>query len=144
MCIALATEYSKLATHPSDLPNTQPAFFPTSNVCLLVNSQRIIAQYTATIWFHMHGTKHRAHLQKARTGWKSNTVWENVDMQGLGIAFKSLDTSFRHFTSKMLHGWLNTGHQRKKSQKIQTPASAPAVKPPTKLLSISFNAPPLW
>ena len=127
---ALATEYSKLATHPSDLPHTQPAFFPTSNVCLLVNSQRITAQYTATIRFHIHGTKHRAHLQKTRTGWKSDTVWENVDMQGLGIAFKSLDTSSRHFTSKMLHGWLNTGHQRKKITKDPNSSQCPCCQAP--------------
>ena len=28
-------------------------------------------------------------------------VWENIDMQGLGLAFKSLDTPSCHFTSKM-------------------------------------------
>jgi hypothetical protein len=114
---ALANEYSQLAVQPNDLPTSQPAFFPTSNVSLLVNSQRLTAQYTSTIRFHINGTKHRAHLQNTRPGWKSNQVWNNVDMQSLGLAFKSLNTPSRHFTSKMIHGWLNTGHQRQKITK---------------------------
>jgi hypothetical protein len=127
---ALATEYSNLATNPRDLPKSQPAFFSTSNVCLLVNSHRITAQYTATIRFHIHGTKHRAHLQNTRPGWKSHTVWENVDMQGLGLAFKSLDTPSRHFISKMLHGWLNTGHQRQKITKDPNSSHCPCCQAP--------------
>jgi hypothetical protein len=120
------------AIHPTDLPSKQPAFFPTSNVCLLVNSQCVTAQYTATsIRFHIHGTKHRAHLQKTRPGWKSHTVWNNVDMQGLGIAFKSLDTPSRHFISKMLHGWLNTGYQHQKITKDPNSCMCPCCQAPT-------------
>jgi hypothetical protein len=140
---ALATEYSNLAIHPTDLPSSQPAFFPTSNVCLLVNSQRVTAQYTATIRFHIHGTKHRAHLQKTRPGWKSHTVWNNVDMQGLGIAFKSLDTPSRHFISKMLHGWLNTGYQRQKITKDPNSCMCPCCQAPTETFEhiLRCNAP---
>jgi hypothetical protein len=82
--------------------------------------------------FHIHGTKHRAHLQKTRTGWKTDTVWENEDMQGLGIAFKSLDTPSRHFTSKMLHGWLNTGHQQQKITKDPNSSQCPFCQAPDK------------
>jgi hypothetical protein len=35
-------------------------------------------------------------------------------MQGLGQAFKTLPTTKRHNVSKMIYGWLNTGHQRVK------------------------------
>ena len=114
---ALATEYEMNAKHPSDTPRSQPAFFSSANVCLSINTQRITSQYSESIRFHINGTKHRAHLQKTRPNWKSDAVWNNLDMQGLGISFKSLDTPLQHFTTKMLHGWLNTGHQREKLTK---------------------------
>jgi hypothetical protein len=127
---ALATEYLTRAILPSDVPISQPAFFPTANVCLLINSHRITAQYSASIRFHINGTKHRAHLQTTRPAWQSDTVWENIDMQGLGLAFKSLDTPSRHFTSKMLHGWLNTGHQREKITKDPLSSLCPCCQHP--------------
>ena len=114
---ALATEYEMNAKHPSNTPRSQPAFFSSANVCLSINTQRITSQYSESIRFHINGTKHRAHLQKTRPNWKSDAVWNNLDMQGLGISFKSLDTPLQHFTTKMLHGWLNTGHQREKLTK---------------------------
>lgn len=61
---AMATEYSDNAQHSSETPSSQPAFFPSANVSLLINSQRVTSQYTESIRFHIHGTKHRAHLQK--------------------------------------------------------------------------------
>jgi hypothetical protein len=57
-------------------------------------------------------------------------VWNNIDMQGLGISFKSLDTPSRHFTSKMLHGWLNTGHQRAKITKDPLSSLCPCCQAP--------------
>ena len=127
---AMATEYYNNATLPSEIPTSQPAFFPTAKVCLLINAQRVTAQYTASIRFHIHGTKHRAHLQRTRPTWKSDRVWNNIDMQGLGLAFKSLDTPSRHFTSKMLHGWLNTGHQREKITKDPSSSHCPCCNSP--------------
>jgi hypothetical protein len=40
----------------------------------------------------------------------SGTTW-TCKVLAYCLSFKSLDTPSRHFTSKMLHGWLNTGHQ---------------------------------
>jgi len=51
-------------------------------------------------------------------------------MQGLGISFKSLDTPSRHFTTKMLHGWLNTGHQREKLTKDPLSSLCPCCQAP--------------
>jgi len=127
---AMATEYSDNAQHSSETPSSQPAFFPSANVSLLINSQRVTSQYTESIRFHIHGTKHRAHLQKTRKAWKLDSVWNNIDMQGLGISFKSLDTPSRHFTSKMLHGWLNTGHQRAKITKDPNSSICPCCQAP--------------
>jgi hypothetical protein len=107
---AMATEYSDNAKHSSKSPSSQqPAFFPSANVSLLINLLRLTSQYTESIRFHIHGTTHCDHLQKSRKAWKLDSVWNNIDMQGLGITFNSLDTPSQHFTSKMLHGWLNTG-----------------------------------
>jgi hypothetical protein len=51
-------------------------------------------------------------------------------MNGLGISFKSLDTPSRHFISKMLHGWLNTGHQRQKITKDPLSSLCPCCHAP--------------
>jgi hypothetical protein len=54
-------------------------------------------------------------------------------MQGIGLAFKSLDTLSQHFTSKMLHGcWLNTGHQCKKFTKDPMSSLCPCCHAPNK------------
>jgi len=69
-------------------------------------------------------------FKKTRKAWKLDSVWNNIDMQGLGISFKSLDTPSRHFTSKMLHGWLNTGHQRAKITKDPYSSICPCCQAP--------------
>jgi hypothetical protein len=74
---AMATEYSTNATLPSNVLTSQPAGFPSANVCLLINSQSITAQYLASIRFHINGTKHRAHLQQTQPAWKSDRVWDS-------------------------------------------------------------------
>jgi hypothetical protein len=131
MCAnAMATEYDTCAKHPSEFPSSQPAFFSSAKISLRINSQRITSQYTQSIRFHINGTKHQAHLQKTQASWKSDAVWNNIDMQGLGISFKSLDTPSRHFTSKMLHGWLNTGHQQAKITKDPLSSLCPCCQAP--------------
>jgi hypothetical protein len=137
---AMATKYDTHAKHPSKVPSVQPSFFSSAKVSLLINAQRITSQYSESIRFHINGTKHREHLQKTLVNWNSDSVWNNIDMQGLGLSFKTLNTPSRHFTSKMLHGWLNTGHQRaKKSPRIHFPAYAPAVKSLTKHSTTSLD-----
>jgi len=60
-------------------------------VSLLVNKQRATAQSSAIIWFHVNGTKHnKLFLQKIRLTWSSKIVWTSINMQGMGIAFKTL------------------------------------------------------
>jgi hypothetical protein len=59
-------------------------------------------------------------------------VWENIEMQGLGLVFKSLETLSCHFTSKMLHGWLNSGHQHAKFRKNPFLSLCPCCQHPGK------------
>lgn len=105
----LATDYF---VHGAIRPRAQPSFFPSSKVSLIVNRQRATAQYSNIIRFHVNGTKHKRFLQFARKLWSSEQVWNSIDMQGIGIAFKTLTKPRQHATSKMMHGWWNTGHQR--------------------------------
>jgi hypothetical protein len=54
---------------------------------------------------------------EASPTWTSEQVWASIDMQGLGIAFKTLAKPQQQQTSKMMHSWWNTGHQRAKITK---------------------------
>ncbi len=109
----LATRYLREATARAQRPKNNPLFFPTSRICLVVNGQRITARFADSIRFHINGTKHRRYLQNLNPTW-TDTIWNSIDMEGFGIAFNSLCLQERRKTSKMLHGWWNTGHQRKK------------------------------
>lgn len=111
MADGLATDYYH---HGLIRPRSQPFFFPSSKVSLLVNKQRATAQYYAIIRFHINGTAHKRFLQSTRPTWYSEQVWKSIDMQGLGLAFKTMSKPKQQATSKMMHGWWNTGHQRSK------------------------------
>ena len=70
--------------------------------------------YKEAMRFHIHGTRLRSFLQTSRSGWGSSAVWTTIDMDGISRAFKTLPTTKRFQVSKMLYGWMNTGHQRAK------------------------------
>ena len=108
---SLATYYFQ---HGKIRPRSQPHFFPSAKVSLLVNKQRVTAQYSEVIRFHVNGTKHKRFLQSTHKSWSTEEVWNTIDLQGLGIAFKSLPKTNQHSTSKMMHNWWNTGSQREK------------------------------
>ncbi len=107
----LASEYIHQATIR---PRSNPWFFPSAIVSLSVNGQRVMTKYSSSIRFHILGTQHRRFLQQRCFAWASDKVWESIDMEGLGLAYRMLDLPSRLTTSKMIHGWNNTGHQRAK------------------------------
>ena len=111
---SLATEYYNSTTHSGNRPNTNPLFFPSSKVSLLANGQRVTANISSAIRFHIQGTVHRAYLQSSKPNWSQHTVWNYIDHECIGLAYKSLPLQKRHQVSKLLHGWMNTGAQRKK------------------------------
>jgi hypothetical protein len=43
-----------------------------------------------------------------------NTIWNSHDWQGIKSRFLSLGALKQIKTSKSMHGWLNTGHQKSK------------------------------
>jgi hypothetical protein len=106
----LATEYLQQALLR---PRNNPLFFPSTNVSLIVNGQRVTTKYSSSIRFHIQGTRQRNFLQQRNPDW-SDCVWKDLDFEGIGLAFRMLDVQSRLTTSKMLHGWQNTGHQRVK------------------------------
>ena len=111
---SLATKYHVTSTTPSTCSNNNPLFYPSSKVSLTVNGQRVTANIPSAIRFHIQGTAHRAYLQKSKPNWSSDTVWNSIDHESIGISYKSLSLSKRYQISKLLHGWMNTGVQRQK------------------------------
>ena len=105
-------------------PSRNPQFFPSSRVSLLVNGQRITANPAAAIRFHINGTRHRQFLQQTRTGWNKDSVWNSIDFESFGGAYKTISPTLRPKISKLVHGWLNTGTQRVKINK-QSSSSCP-------------------
>jgi hypothetical protein len=113
----LATQYYQ-AMMSKEVPwisHANPSPFPSCPVTLRVNGQVITAQSKAILRFHINGTRLRQHLQKSRKGW-NDQVWSTIDFSGLGGALLSEPVIHRLKMSKLLHGWLNTGHQRKKME----------------------------
>jgi hypothetical protein len=113
MADSLATEYYNNADS-RNRPSSNPLFFPSCRVSLSVNGQRITAKPAAAIRFHINGTNQRRYLQQTKPAWHHNNVWNSIDFEALGSAYKTLAPSNRTNISKMLHGWMNTGVQRAK------------------------------
>ncbi len=108
----LATQYGTDARSTTQRSRPNPLAFHATKVHLMVNGQRITGMYKEVMRFHIHGTRLRSFLQSSWQTWKSDAVWETVDMDGISRAFKQLPTTKRHNISKMLYGWMNMGHQR--------------------------------
>jgi hypothetical protein len=64
-----------------------------------------------TIRFHIHGTRLRKYLQTTKPHW-TDEVWKKIDFQVIGMAIKNLAVTRRLQVSKLIHGWLPTGHKR--------------------------------
>jgi hypothetical protein len=108
----LATSYRELMPKHRQKSRSQAVFFSASKVSLKVNGLRTTSQYEESIRYHIHGTRLRKFLQTTRL-W-DDVIWNMVDMESLGLAMGKLDVSRRISVSKMIYGWNNTGHQRKK------------------------------
>ena len=63
---------------------------------------------------YVNGTKMRTYLQKSKKWLDATWNWNSVGFESFGLANKSLPGAQQIATSKMTHGWLNTGRQRKK------------------------------
>jgi hypothetical protein len=113
MADSLATAYYQNAT-TRNKPITNSHYFSTCRVSLLVNGKRVTAKYAASIRFHINGTNHRRFLQGTKPGWHSDSVWNYIDFESLGGAFLTLTSTARTNICKLVHGWMNTGHQRVK------------------------------
>ena len=109
----LATAFAKGTLTKKCPSRANPMFFPASEVSLIINGQRNTAYPRESMRFHINGTRMRQYLQKARPHWQDK-VWNSIDIQGLGLAYKTLQHNRRFRICKSIHGWLPTGHQRHK------------------------------
>ena len=82
MADSLATEFYHSTTSSITRPHTNPLFFPTTRVSLTVNGQRVTANPSEAIRFHINGTNHRRYLQTTKPGWHNNKVWELHSTRG--------------------------------------------------------------
>jgi hypothetical protein len=123
MADSLATAYYN-SMDQRNQSSSNPQFFTSSKVSLLVNGQQITANPAAAIRFHINGTRHRQFLQQTRPGWSKDQVWNSIDFESFGGAYKSIAPTKQPNISKLIHGWLNTGAQRAKIHK-QSSSSCP-------------------
>ncbi len=100
------------------ISHANPYSFPSCPVMSWANGQVLMAQCKATLLLHINGTRLCKHLQNSRKGW-NNQVWASIeDFSCLGGALLSMPITYHLKLSKLLHGWLNTGHQRKKMEPL--------------------------
>jgi hypothetical protein len=107
----LATNFYHQVKATNQHSRRNSIFFPSSQIGIIVNGQRVTANVTEAIRYHISGTKMRKFLQEQRPAW-SDGVWEDIALTSLGVAFKKLQLNNRFKVHKLLIGWLNTGHQR--------------------------------
>jgi hypothetical protein len=99
----MAAKYYTTVRSSAPKPRTQPLSFPANAVAVTVNGQRIMAKYKEVLRFHINGTRLRTFLQSTKPGWKSDRVWLTIDMAGLGMTFRTLDTTKRLQVSKTIY-----------------------------------------
>ncbi len=95
MADLLTTAYHKKETSRLKRPQPNPLFFPTTRCSWLVNGHQMTSKFTEAIRFHIMGTSHWQYLQGSKKGWEVDGVWNSVDMEILGYAMLSLNSSQR-------------------------------------------------
>ena len=83
-----------------------------ADVTISIGGMRIQGHYSHKIRSSIQGAKQRDYLQKKHE-W-SDEVWDSIDRGALKGAYLSLGPMKRLQCSKRIHGWLNTGRQKKK------------------------------
>ncbi len=69
-------------THQQPRKKTNPTFFPSSLISMIISGQRITADYSNSIRFHINGTQHCQYMQHKHR-W-TNAEWNKIDMHALG------------------------------------------------------------
>jgi hypothetical protein len=84
---------------------------PLTAVTLKIDGLCIPSHFSHRLRSTIQRVKHRQYLQEKHR-WP-DTVWETLDFSALKSAFLTLDPIKRISCSKRIHGWLNTGAQKK-------------------------------
>jgi len=85
---------------------------PGQRVQLVVNGFAITQHHAHWIRYQINGYNHRSYLQQKHQ-W-SNSQWDTIDWHGFKKAMLSQGPTDRRRTTKYLHGWWNTGTQRRR------------------------------
>jgi hypothetical protein len=75
-----------------------------------VDEVKVSSHLLHQIHLKIQGSKHQKYLQD-KHAW-ANAVWNSLNWTGTTSGFLSLGPLKRIKTSKSMHGWLNTGHQK--------------------------------
>ncbi len=93
-------------------PRAQALMFQAARVNLIENGRRVTAKYEDAMRYHINETRLRKFAQSTRL-WEDAT-WTSIDIDGVGEARKTMESSDHRRRSKTMYGWHNTGHQRRK------------------------------
>ena len=113
---ALAEEYrenNQGTKHMNSQPRAAPV--PGQKVQLIVNGFAITKSHARWIRYQITGYDQRKYLQDKHE-WRNET-WESIDWYGFGKAIKAQAPTMRRRITKFIHGWWNTGTQRRKINK---------------------------
>jgi hypothetical protein len=107
----LAEKFRKLLDDGDVKPLKEGFFTDLMEVGISVDEVKVTS-HLHQILLKIQGSKHQKYLQD-KHGW-DNTIWNSLDWQGIKSGFLSLGPLKRIKTSKSMHVWLNTGHQKSK------------------------------
>jgi hypothetical protein len=106
----LAEKFRKLMDDEDVKPLKEGFFTDLMEVGISVDEVKMTSHLLHQIQLKIQGSKCQKYLQD-KHGW-DNTKWNSLDWQGIESGFLSLGPLKRIKTSKSMHGWLNTGHQK--------------------------------
>jgi hypothetical protein len=108
----LAEKFWKLMDDGDVKPLKEGFYTDSKEVGISVDGEKVMSHLLHQIRLKIQGSKHQKYLQD-KHGW-NNAVWNSLDWTGIKSGFLSLGPLKRIKTSKSMHGWLNTSHQKTK------------------------------
>jgi hypothetical protein len=105
----LAEKFQKLID--GDVKPWKEGFFTNlMDVGILVDEVKVTSHLLHQIGLKIQGSKHQKYLRN-KHAW-ADAVWISLDWTGIKSGFLLLGPLKQIKTSKSMHGWLNTGHQK--------------------------------
>jgi hypothetical protein len=106
----LAEKFQKLMDDGDVKPLKEGFFTNSMEVGISVDEVKVTSHLFHQIRLKIQGSKHQKYLQD-KHAW-ANAVWISLDWTGIKSGFLLLGPLKQIKTTKSMHGWLNTGHQK--------------------------------